>query len=316
MAEVAKRRVVINPARRSGKKRRNAPKHMTAKQIKFFGTPAQKAALKRSRSRAAQRTNRASQTRRKASRAAHRPAARKRSNPGEILSLVLNPGQKKGKSMAATKRKRSSGQRKHRPSSHKSNTRRHHRRRTNPASAPRRRRYNKPSHRRRQHNPSREGGMGSLKANATFLLAGAAGYFGSKVLTQAVMGPNNTGVAGYFGNAIATAGLALAAYMFKFKRASAAIVAGGAIQVIARVLTDQTPFGQFTSSLGVGDYQMESFVTPQRLKDPLNSAEIEIPPGWAPTTIVSSAAPPAKGHAGYATGGMGRGMYSGRGLYS
>ena len=35
-----------------------------------------------------------------------------------------------------------------------------------------------------------------------------------------------------------------------------------------------------TSQLGVGDYQMQNFVTPQRLQDPLNSAAIEIPSGW------------------------------------
>jgi len=156
--------------------------------------------------------------------------------------------------------------------------------------------------------------MGSLKSNATFLLAGAAGFFGSKLLTQATMGASNTGVAGYFGNAVATAGLALLAYMLKYKRAAAAIVAGGVLQVIARVVTDQTPFGKFTSALGVGDYQMQSFVTPQRLKDPLGSAEIEIPPGWAPTVIQSAAAP--GGHAGYSGGVPGGGLYSARGMYS
>lgn len=159
--------------------------------------------------------------------------------------------------------------------------------------------------------------MGSLKQNAIFLLAGAAGFFGSKLLTQAVMGASNTGVVGYFGNGIATAALALAAYAFKMKRAAAAIIAGGVLQIAARAITDNTPFGQFTSSLGIGDYQMQNFVTPQRLKDPLNSAEIEIPAGWAPT-VVTSAAPPA-GHTGmhgYASGGMGRGLYSSRGLYS
>lgn len=156
--------------------------------------------------------------------------------------------------------------------------------------------------------------MGSLKQNSIFLLAGAAGFFGTKLLTQAVMGPSNTGVAGYFGNAVATAGLALLAYLLKFKRASAAIVAGGVLQVLARVVTDQTPFGKFTSALGVGDYQMQSYVTPQRLTDPLGSAEVEIPPGWAPKVIQSAAAP--AGHAGYSGNIPGGGLYSPRGLYS
>jgi hypothetical protein len=145
-----------------------------------------------------------------------------------------------------------------------------------------------------------------------FLLAGAGGYFGSKMLTQIAMGAANTGMAGYFGNAIATAALALTAYMFKMKKAAGAIVAGGVLQIAARALTDSTAFGKLTSSLGVGDYQMQSFVTPQRLKDPLNSAEIEIPPGWAPTVIQTAAAP--AGMHGYNRNGGG--LYSGGGLYA
>jgi hypothetical protein len=132
------------------------------------------------------------------------------------------------------------------------------------------------------------------------------------MLTQIAMGSANTGMAGYFGNAIATAALALTAYMFKMRKAAGAIVAGGAIQIVARALADSTAFGKLTSSLGVGDYQMQSFVTPQRLKDPLNSAEIEIPPGWAPTVIQTAAAP--AGMHGYNRNGGG--LYSGGGLYA
>lgn len=151
-----------------------------------------------------------------------------------------------------------------------------------------------------------------MTRNIVFLVAGAAGFFGSKVLTQAVMGASNTGVVGYFGNAIATGALALVAYMLKMKNAAAAILAGGVLQIAARAVTDYTPFGQFTSSLGVGDYQMQSFVTPQRLKDPLGSAEIEIPPGWAPQ-VIQGAAPPGGVHGFNRTGG---GLYSGGGLYA
>ncbi len=79
-------RVVGNPPRRRarahnrGKRRRN----LSAKQIKFFGTPAQKAALKRSRS--AKRSNSARRATRTHARHTRRRARR---NIGEILSLTL-----------------------------------------------------------------------------------------------------------------------------------------------------------------------------------------------------------------------------------
>jgi hypothetical protein len=147
-----------------------------------------------------------------------------------------------------------------------------------------------------------------------FLVAGATGFFGSKVLTQAVMGASNTGVVGYFGNAIATGALALVAYMLKWKNAAGAILAGGVLQIAARAVTDYTPFGSVASSLGVGDYQVQNFVTPQRLVAPLDSAQIQIPAGWgAPPVAIQTAAPPA-GMTGFnRTGG---GTYSGGGLYA
>jgi hypothetical protein len=148
-----------------------------------------------------------------------------------------------------------------------------------------------------------------------FLVAGATGFFGSKVLTQAVMGSSNTGFIGYFGNAASTAALALVAYMLKWKSAAGAILAGGVLQIAARALTDYTPFGKVTAQLGVGDYQVQNFVTPQRLVAPLDSARIEIPSGWGapPAVVVNGAAPPA-GMTGFnRTGG---GTYSGGGLYA
>ncbi len=304
MAQAAKRRVVINTARR---------KNLSAKQIKYFGTPAQKAALKRHR--AASRHSVKKTVNRSRSFAKH-PHRKVKNVGGEILSLVLNPGGRKGNNMAAPRRRKSSRSsgRRHRRRSTQPNT--HHRRRAsrpNPGGTHRRRaRRPNAHHRRRRGNPGRATG-GGITQNAIFLLAGATGFFGSKVLTQAVMGANNTGFQGYLGNALATAGLALVAYMFKMKKAAAAVVAGGVLQIAARAVTDNTPFGKFTAALGVGDYQMQSFVTPQRLKDPLGSAEIEIPPGWAPTTVISSAAPPAGMHGFNRTGG---GLYSGGGLYA
>ena len=84
----------------------------------------------------------------------------------------------------------------------------------------------------------------------------------------------------------------------KNKEASSGVIAGTAVEIILRIINDMTPFGSYTCrGLGMGDYQMQSFVTPQVLVDPYNSATIAIPPGWAPTTVVAAAA-------GNASGGM------------
>lgn len=182
-----------------------------------------------------------------------------------------------------------------------------------------RRRRNYTRHRRR--NFGRRRNPGAFTSDLMMAVAAFGGYFGSKLATQLVMGSGNTGVAGYMGNAAATAALAIIAGVFPpTKKLVTMIVAGGAIQIIARVLSDNTAFGTLTSQLGVGDYQMQNFVTPQRLTDPLNSAAIEIPSGWGapPAVVVSSNAPPgaAPGVHGYNSAGMGRGLYSPAGIYS
>jgi hypothetical protein len=65
----------------------------------------------------------------------------------------------------------------------------------------------------------------------------------------------------------------------------------------------------------MGDYQIQSFVTPQVLVDPLNSAEVAIPDGWAPRMLpppaaTSSAAGPGTGLGGSLYGTRGGGLYS------
>lgn len=159
-------------------------------------------------------------------------------------------------------------------------------------------------------------------------VAAFGGFFGSKILTQMVMQSNNTGPVGYLGNAIATAGLAIVTAMFPpTKKLTTMVLAGGAIQIIARIVSDNTSVGQVLSSSGMGDYQMQNFVTPQRLVDPLGSAQIEIPTGWgsaAPIAIQTAAPPGAPapaptshpGVSGYNTQGFGSSMYSPQGLYS
>jgi hypothetical protein len=325
VALAAKRRVVVNAGRRT---KRNKPRRLTPKQIKFFGTPAQKASLKRRR--ATSRTNSSKKAVRKTVNRARTYQPRKssaRKNPGDILSLVLNPGGRKGKkNMAAKSSKRSRAARRaylrrmRQTNPARPKHRRRYKAKSNPA--PRRRyarRSRKMNHRRR--NPGFSGGGFShdiMQAVAAF-----GGFFGSKLATQLVMGSGNTGVAGYMGNAAATAALAIIAGVFPpTKKLVTMIVAGGAIQIISRVLSDNTAFGTLTSQLGVGDYQMQNFVTPQRLTDPLNSAAIEIPAGWGapPAVVVSSNAPPgampAHGTSGYNSQGNSKSLYSSQGVYN
>lgn len=169
-------------------------------------------------------------------------------------------------------------------------------------------------------------GSGKFMQGVMFLVGGGVGFFGSKALAQMVMQSSNTGVTGYFGNAAATAALALVAHVLPpTRKFGPAIIAGGVLQIIYRMLTDNTQLGQVLSNTGMGDYQMQNFVTPQRLVDPLNSAQIEVPTGWggaAPIAISTAAPPgaPAPGvHpalSGYNTQGFGSGMYSPAGLYS
>ena len=323
MAFAAKRRVVVNAGRR---RRRNARRTLSAKQIKFFGTPAQKAALKNSRKR---KRNAAARTTmrhaRKTFGTRHRRRARAK-NPGDILSLVLNPG-KKGSTMARARRSRSSGRRRNyrrrravsNPRRRRYSMRHHHR--TNP----RRRTYTHHRRHNRRRNAAGSQTMG-LKQGVMFAVGAGVGYFGSKALTQVVMGTSNTGMSGYLGNALVTAGLAVAAHMFRGvlgRSAGIAVASGGLLQLVARIVTDQTPLGQSLQNLGLGDYQVQNFVTPQRLVDPLNSAAIEIPSGWGappPVAIQTAAAPGASmapaGMHGWNNAGFGKSLYSSQGLYS
>lgn len=201
-----------------------------------------------------------------------RPASghRPRPNPGQIIGFTLgNPGRKA--SMAKTSKKSKSH---HRPkgygdSAYKGNPGhvKHHKKRYH-------------------HNPAGLGSVGPLVTNAIFVIVGA---LGSKLGAQMVLGTNNVGLIGYAGN-LGAGGVLwfLAERVMKNRAAASGILAGTVVQIVLRLINDYTPFGQYVSQLGMGDYQMQSFVTPQVLVDPWNSAQVQIPPGWAP-----AGAPPA-----------------------
>jgi hypothetical protein len=304
MAVATRRTSIANPARR---RKPRARKKMSAKQIKFFGTKAQRSALKRrkntggsfrktkkrlkkrgtfhpseywfrkkSASRGStQRFGVSLKKPRKKKKNAAQNSHRKRSNPGrrtrrnvgEVVSLVLgNPSRRKtkGKSMAKARRRKNP--------SHTRRTRRH------------------VAHRTHHRNPTGVS-WGSEITNALFIVGGAVG---SKLGAQMILGTNNTGVIGYAGNLAVGGVLAwLTASVMKNRPAAKAVFAGSVVQVVLRAIADYTPFGQYTQQLGMGDYMASNWVTPQRYTDGLNSANVQIPAGWAPQTIVQSSGVPA-----------------------
>ena len=132
------------------------------------------------------------------------------------------------------------------------------------------------------------GGIGPMFTNAVFVIVGA---LGSKLGAQAVLGTNNVGVVGYAGNAATGAVLwFLAEKVMKNRAAANGIIAGTLVQILLRVINDYTPFGSYVANLGMGDYQMQSFVTPQILVDPMRNANIRVPPGWGPGPPMSASA--------------------------
>jgi hypothetical protein len=190
----------------------------------------------------------------------------RRSNPGHILGFTLgNPAEKRRKGMAKAKRY----VRKSKKSHHAGGT-------------TKKRRYSNPGkmhYRRRRHsNPGMSTNVTELVTNAVFVILGA---LGSKLGAQAVLGTKNTGIMGYAGNAAVGAALwFITEKLMKNRAASAGIISGTIVQILLRVINDYTPFGSYVAQLGMGDYQMQSFVTPQVLVDPLNSAQVQIPDGW------------------------------------
>jgi hypothetical protein len=167
--------------------------------------------------------------------------------------------------------------------------------------------------RRRRHNAGRSAGTGitGLFTNALWLVGGAVG---TKMITQLVLGAKNTGIMGYIGNAVTAFGLSLlVGKLMRNPAAGKAVLSGGIVALVLRLLSDYTPLGQYTSAIGMGDYQVSHWVTPQRYADALNSAEVEIPAGWAPK-VIQSAAPPGGGMSSY--GSPSGALYTSGGLYS
>lgn len=250
-------------------------KNLSAKQIRFFGSPAQKAALKRKRSkkrkvgakrhrpRSAPRSNPAPRKRRRAAAKAprrHKRRTAKRRNPTPaIISWTLgNPARRKGKKTMARRRKKRSSVRR---SNAGRSTRRHTKR---------------VMHRRRgsRRNP----GMGSLGSPMDWLQGGAgtlAGVVGARALPQMLLGASNAGPMGYAANFVTAAGLGWLTHMLfpRNRVLTGAVIAGGFAGTFARIISDKTSFGSALSMTGLGDwglglYQKSNFNNPQRVQGP------------------------------------------------
>jgi len=132
----------------------------------------------------------------------------------------------------------------------------------------------------------------------TSLLAlGGGALVGGSVpamLSNAVLSTNNTGWVGYLSNLAGTLVLAWGASKVakgpSGQHFSLGILAGGIGATIKRIIGDYSLLGSYGSQLGMGDYMASNWVTPQRMVDGLHSAMVQIPGGWAPTTIVAPAA--------------------------
>lgn len=204
--------------------------------------------------------------------------------------------------MATPKRKRA--RRRSAASGHTKTTRRRRTRRNTGAIRHHRRRST-----RRNTGSMGGSGLGSLVTTSAFALAGAAA---AKILPQMLLGASNAGWVGYAANAAAGFALWLAAEkVLRNRTAATGIAIGTAVMIMDRMINDLTPFGQYLSGAGFGDYQAQAFVAPQVLTDPYNSATIRIPAGWgqgAPPPMPASS--PSK-----AAAAVGVGQYGAANLY-
>lgn len=304
MATLLLRKRLLNPGRR----RHNAKRKLSPKQIKFFGSKAQRAALKR------RRTNRGTATR-------HR-----RKNIGEIITFDLKPrtnsGKRRKNSMAVRRRRpirrANSGVRRSRrrnaPKSwsglyrkqyhRKKNSGIRRRRRTNSGvvvhrrrrrvnsgrrvEAYRRRRAN--SGRRRVYSRRRNSGYRRRNPNISGVVMKALGVTTGIITTNYLLG-----MVGNFSPSLATGpvsyatGIALAVgqgylvgKVFKRPNLGEDIAVGGVISVVMKVLAQYMPSLGLSGLRrgGLGLLGNSSFTYPSILAKPGNFAQFQVAPDY------------------------------------
>lgn len=294
MITVAHKKRLVNPA----KKRRRS--NLSPRQIKFFGTAAQKAALKRKRQAAAGKAHR------RRNKAAARKNTPRRKNVGEVVVAGLmgaNPAERRSTKVAQKKRKNRKNsvapRRRYNASKHSPSTPRRRRpSHKNPAGA----------HRRRRHNPG--GGVMTLLEKGAFVIGGAVG---SRALPQMLLGGNNTGWLGYLANGITALVLGWGTGKFWKRDAGQMVTIGGFGALVLRVIADNTTIGQQLQSQlqGVGDvgvYGATTFFVPLAERPGGDRGAVDLPAAVIPPPTP----PPAAG----GNPGKGMGRYSGAGRFS
>ena len=261
MATAERVTTIHNPARKGHGR-------MTAKQIRFFGTKRQRAALKAKRHHSAAKKHRARSkpAKRRHNRAKPRTAHRKKShrartNPGAIYALV-NPA--KGHRKMAAKKHRRKASKRHNPFAGKKRSRVHHRRRNAGA-------FGRP--------------MDWLSLSGGVVIGGV----GATSLPQIILGSSNTGLMGYIATIAATGLLAFAA-RFLVKGNTPLIfgvIGGGGGALIRRIIQDYSLPGQALLNQGVGDIITDwNFTVPQRVAGGANPTALA-PGGYAPAMPVN-----------------------------
>lgn len=275
MATVLKRRRLANPGgKRSGRRR------MTPKQIKYFGTKRQRAALKAKRrvSSGSRRTT----ARRRATRAAGRQA-----NIGEIVSIGLNPGERK-ESMARA-RKRTTRRRKRNPSPRV--VRRTRRRNRGYAmSNPRRRRRRV----RRRRNPS------MLTSTATTVLGVLGGAAVTKLIVDRLPYNLNVGLPSYISTGVVAVIQGMAVSKFgKNQSLGDAMTLGGFTYLGLKILQEFAPGVAAISPIGLRGRGM-GVIAPSSFYNP------QVPRTNAMTRFVTPSAIPAPAAVENGMSGLGR----------
>lgn len=260
MATLSVVKRLANPYRRrkastKAKRRRNPRRKLTAKQIKFFGTKAQRAALKRRRKPAAKRNTH------------RRRSARK--NPALLVTLgAVNPQRRRKSTMA--KRRRKSNPRRRRTTLAVAPVRRRRRRvarRSNPI-----RRRRAVSYRRRRRNPMPSlGGTRAFSGEGLKMIAGGlvgvtATKFIANMLPAAIKAPLGT-----FGPVVANGiGAFIAGYIgnrFLGGSFGSGILFGGLMQTGSTLINTISPglkFGDYPIGIsGLGELVPGQFSVPQ-----------------------------------------------------
>ena len=312
MATVGRRTLLVNGKRRNRKRRNRAKRKMSIKQIRIFGTKAQKAALKRRKTRRNRPKIKASRPRTRP-RTAPRKRRRARKNVASIITASLplaglNPHRKHKKARPNRKRKGTMARPRKRKKSagHKRSYARRRPARMNPR---RRRRNTRHHHRSYRRNPSMSG------ITQLFIDAGwtAVGGVGSRTLTQFALGSSNTGIMGYGANLLS--GLLISWGVRSFLKNGSAgnyVIIGTLLGIIFRAVQDFTPFGQYASLSGLGDFMTTTFWSPRGFVNSGKSGET-----WQANQVKQIAAAAAASAAATSVPAAKRGMgnFYGRSMY-